>query len=138
MLIFLELVRQIGDRIYAEGPPIGFGRINRELLMRAFRQILQWHKQYMLDDYHDPRGQNSVLNACRILLWAETNRLFSKTEGGEVFLKQYPANLLVQKALGIRRQQSAQEITEQEVREFIESVERALVTIEPEKGSRKK
>lgn len=134
MLIFLELARQNGVKIYEKGPPFELVKINRDLLGWAFGQILHWHKQYILDDYHDPRGQNSVLNACRILLWADTNKFFSKSQGGEAYRKRYPANLLVEKALSIRQQQNDRVITRQEVMEFIELVERKLAAILLERG----
>lgn len=119
MLIFIEQCRQNGVKIYGNGPAIHFSIIDRKLVLKAFKKILLWHKKYILDEYHDPGGQNSVLNACRILMFVENNQFYSKTGGGKAFLKKYPDQLTVQKALSIRQNESGPKITAEEILEFL-------------------
>jgi predicted peroxiredoxin len=126
MIVFIELCKQNGIKIYGKESSIKFGEIDKRLILKAFKEILIWHKNYILNQYHDPNGQNSVLNACRILKYIETNRFYSKTDGGEQFLKDEPNNLTVQKALRIRQKESSQKITREEIMELIKEVERKL------------
>lgn len=128
MLIFMELCRKNGYKIYQKGPSVQFDHIGRDLILIAFQQILEWHKNYILDDYHDPGGQNSVLNACRIFNYIESNRFYSKTDGGKSALRNNPGNLTIQKALNIRQNADSQKITKEEILKFITSVEKQLQT----------
>lgn len=126
MIIFIELCKQNGIKIYGEESSTKFGEIDKRLILKAFKEILIWQKNYILDNYHDPNGQNSVLNACRILKYIETNKFYSKTDGGKQFLKENPNNLTVQNAVRIRQKDSSLKITKEEIMELIKEVERKL------------
>ncbi len=137
MLIFMELCRRHGKKIFDQGPPILFSKVNRSLILQAFQAILQWHKRCVLDDYHDPNGQNSVLNACRILKYVETNQFYSKTEGGNLVLRDEPDNWTVQNALSIRQNKGFSTISKADALHFIETVAGKLdLALEIEPGGR--
>ncbi len=126
MIVFIELCKQNGIKVYGEESSIKFGEIDKRMILKAFKEILIWQKSYILNNYHDPDGQNSVLNACRILKYIETNRFYSKTDGGKQFLKDEPNNLTVQNALRIRQKESSPKITREEIIELIKEVQRKL------------
>lgn len=126
MLIFIESCRQNGIKVYGIQPSVKFQKVDTKLILNAFKQILRWHVNYVLDDFHDPNGQNSVLNACRILKYIETNKFYSKTNGGIEFLIGDPNNLTVQKALRIRQNESLEKITKEEILKFIKQAERRI------------
>jgi len=126
MLILIELCRQNGIKIYESEQSINFQKVDSKLILNALKQILHWQMGNLLDDFHDPKGQNSVLNACRILQYIETNRFHSKTNGGKQFLIREPSNLTVQKALRIRQNNSTENITEEEILRLIKQVERRI------------
>jgi hypothetical protein len=126
MIVFIELCKQHGIQIYGEESSIQLGKTDKKLILNSFKEILLWHKRYILNSYHDPNGQNSVLNACRILKYLETNKFYSKTGGGKEFLRDEPTNLTVQKALRLRRKDNSELITREEILMLIERVERKL------------
>ncbi len=126
MVIFIELCRQHGIKVYGIQPPVKFQKVDTPLILNAFKQILRWHTDYVLDDFHDHNGQNSVLNACRILMYIETKKFYSKTTGGIQFLIGEPNNLTVQKALRIRQNERFEKITKEEILKFIKQVEKRI------------
>jgi hypothetical protein len=73
-----------------------------DVVRRAVRAAVEWQRGQVLDDFHDPGGRNSVLNACRAWRFAETSVLGSKTEGGRWALSREPENALVATALALR------------------------------------
>ena len=121
MIIFIELCRQNGIKIFGE--ELKFGTISKKLILDALKHIISWHKHHILDDHHDPNGQNSVLNACRILKYAETNKFYSKTEGGKLFLQDYPKNVTVRNVLLKRQKEVADKISKKQILELLNFVE---------------
>ncbi len=126
MSIFLELCRQHGIVIYGERPANIISPIDPKLLYRSFKELIEWHRNHILDEYHDPKGQNSVLNACRILKFVESKKLYSKTEGGKLYLQDSPENLAVKKALAIRGKIKENKIERNEILELLNKVENKL------------
>ena len=102
MLIFIELCRRHGVTLFGKTPNRFFAPVEKHLLAGAFLEMLRWHQTKILDAFHDPKGQNSVLNACRVLAFVHEGRLLSKSAGGEWLLSQEPDNETVKKALSIR------------------------------------
>lgn len=126
MSIFLELCRQHGITIYGERPAKLISPINTKILYLSFKEIIEWHRNHILDEYHDPKGQNSVLNACRILKFVESKKLYSKTEGGNLYLQDSPESLAVKRALAIRGKIQEDKIERNEILELLNQVENKL------------
>lgn len=126
MSIFLELCRQHGIVIYGELPEKLISPINAKLLYLSFKEIIEWHRNHIFDEYHDPKGQNSVLNACRILKFVESKKWYSKTEGGNLYLQDYPESLAVKRALSIRGKNKEDKIEVNEILELLNKVENKL------------
>ena len=126
MLIFLQLGKEKGIKIYGSEPSVKFGDIDRRLILKAFSEILQWHKENLFDGYHDPGGQNSVLNACRIFMYVEHSRFYSKTEGAEAFLQCHQDHRTVEKALTNRQNGTTLAIEKGEVLALIAFVQKML------------
>jgi hypothetical protein len=126
MIVFLELCRQNGLKIFGIDSTKLIGKIDEKLILQAFKEILEWHKGKILDNYHDLEGQNSVLNACRIYYYLETKKFYSKTEGGYLFLQSNPDFIAVQKAINIRVYNGSNVITEKEILEVIQKCEKYL------------
>lgn len=126
MSIFLELCRQHGIVIHGELPAKLISPVDTKLLYRSFQELIKWHRNYLFDEYHDPKGQNSVLNACRILKFVESKKLYSKTEGGNLYLQDNPKCLAVKRALAIRGQGKENKIERNEIVELLNNVEDKL------------
>ena len=123
MSIFLELCRQHGIVIYGDQATNLISPINTQFLYLAFKEIIEWHRNHLLDEYHDPKGQNSVLNACRILKFIESKKFYSKTEGGSLYLQDSPESLAVKRALAIRGKIKEDKIDRNEILELLNKVE---------------
>ncbi|MCB0547317.1 MAG: DUF4111 domain-containing protein [Phaeodactylibacter sp.] len=130
MLIFIELCRRHGVILAGEDPRDFFAPIEKHLLADAFLEMLRWHQTKILDAFHDPEGQNSVLNACRVLAFLREGRLLSKSAGGEWLLAQEPGNETVKKALSIRSCRDHPDrralLSEEEVASFLSKVIAAI------------
>lgn len=79
-----------------------FRPIPRDLILASMIDALEWHRTKILDDFHDPLGQHSILNASRNWMHAAEGRLGSKAEGGRWVLAREPDHPLVQHALRAR------------------------------------
>lgn len=85
-------------------PPLEvFSPASTDQLKRALTGGLQWHRRWILDTFHDPGGQNSVLNACRAWRWLATDELTSKVAGGEWAIEQGGPVELIQTAIELKR-----------------------------------
>ncbi|MCB9081832.1 MAG: DUF4111 domain-containing protein [Lewinellaceae bacterium] len=120
MVIFLELCRRHGLTLFGPPPERLIASVAREYLLAAFQDMLEWHQTKVLDIFHDPRGQYSVLNACRVLAYVAEGQFLSKTAGGEWLLKQEPANAMVRQALTIRLGEANEDIDPDEITEFLQ------------------
>ena len=103
-----------------------FAPVPRHLLLAALRDVVKWHQGRVLDPFHDPGGQYSVLNACRAWQYAEEGQLSSKTEGALWLLSREPQNSLVRDALALRSGARSQPLNATDVRLFLERAATAL------------
>jgi predicted nucleotidyltransferase len=99
LLIDLAACREHGRAMLGPPPDAALGTADRRCLLEAMIQNLEWHRTAILDPYHDPLGQNSVLNAARTWCVAEAGRLVSKAEGGRWVMGRDP---LAAAALAVR------------------------------------
>lgn len=129
MLIFIELSRRHGITLFGDKPGTYFTHIDRRLLVNAFLEMLQWHQTQILDPFHDPDGQNSVLNACRVFAFAQTGQFFSKTRGGEWMLQKETDNEIVRKALATRNGQTVGKVSGNEISLLLSRIINALKDI---------
>jgi hypothetical protein len=115
LLIFFSIVLQCGKVLTGAPPSQLFGKPPREWVLRAMEEVLEFHLEKQLDPWWDPRGRNSVLNACRTLRYAATGTFASKSVGGEWVLSRahWP---VVLKAL------QNQQVNREEARTFVEHV----------------
>jgi len=102
LLIDFGICRQKGIALKGPAPLDVFAEPDPLLVRQALVQAMTWHRAKILDTFHDPDGQNSILNACRALLYHSEGRFASKDEGGEWFLSARPGCTLVQSALAKR------------------------------------
>ena len=121
-LITFAMCRDHGLRLV--GPPAKevFSPVQTSLVIQALRNVLSWHKNHLLDPFHDPRGTNSVLNACRAWCYVETERLVSKSAGAKWVLEQHPNNRLVKAALLNRQGQCASDQDPEAIGAFLNRV----------------
>jgi streptomycin 3"-adenylyltransferase len=122
MLIFLELCRQHGITLYGQDPNQIFATVDKRLLVETFLEMLEWHQTKILDVVHDPKGQHSILNACRILAFIHEDRLLSKSDGGRWLLYREADNDIVRKALEIREENHDLDISKKEIARFLMNV----------------
>ncbi len=122
MHIFLAQCKEHGLTLHGPEPGLYFAQREKKKILSAFLEMLKWHQTKILDDFHDPGGQNSVLNACRVLAYLAESNLISKTAGGEWFLKKYPDNNTVQKALSSRLENGDLQISESEITKLLDHV----------------
>lgn len=113
--IFFSILRQCGKDVL--GPPARemFAQPPREWVLQAMREVLQFHLDKLLDDWWDPNGRNSVLNACRTWRYAKVGNFVSKTEGGEWVLQQ-------EKIPAVELALRNKPVSHEEARAFVERV----------------
>ena len=126
MLIFIELCRRNGKTLFGSSPQTYFPKVKRKWLLRAFHEMLVWHKGKILDPFHDPLGQNSILNACRVLAYFRTEDLLSKTAGGKWYLENVEKDKLVQSALSVRVDDLEVKIEKEEIDALLTKVIKEL------------
>lgn len=103
-----------------------FAPVPRHLLLNALIDVLKWHQGRILDSFHDPGGQYSVLNASRAWHYAKEGQLSSKTEGALWVLSKEPQNTLVRDALALRRGERSEPLNATEIQRFLVSVTEVL------------
>jgi hypothetical protein len=103
-----------------------FAPVPRHLLLTALIDVLNWHQGRILDPFHDPGGQYSVLNACRAWQYAKEGQLSSKTDGALWVLSKEPQNTLVRDALALRRGERSQPLNATEIQRFLGRVTKTL------------
>lgn len=108
-----------------------FAPVPRHLLLTALIDVLKWHQGRILDSFHDPGGQYSVLNACRAWQCAKEGQLSSKTDGALWVLSKEPQNTLVRDALALRRGERSQPLNAMEIQRFLGRVTGALTSRNP-------
>ena len=111
----LAIIRDKGVRIL--GPPVDalFAPIPRPWVLDALLDSLQWHAE------HEAFRESSVLNACRAWRYAEEGVWSSKDEAGAWARERVPDRAIVDRALAMRRGQSA-ELEPARVLQFLGSV----------------
>ncbi|HMS98456.1 MAG TPA: DUF4111 domain-containing protein [Saprospiraceae bacterium] len=131
MLVFLELARCCGIKIYDSVEDVKPAMVPKTMIVKSFLEILAWHEVHILDSYHDPGGCNSVLNACRMLAFIKTNVFHSKTAGGHWFQKQYRSNKTVEKALKKKHDKKNEDCTETEIILFLQWIKEEIAKVNP-------
>jgi hypothetical protein len=121
-LIVFAVCRDKGHPLYGPAPVEIFAPAPRNLLLRALISVLEWHRKKILDPFHDPLGQYSVLNACRAWRYAEEGELTSKSAGAEWVLSKEPENVLVKSALAIRQGKRTMPLDREEIDTFLSRI----------------
>lgn len=121
-LILFQTCRDHGRTLFGSQADQLFAQVPRPLLLNALIGVLQWHQARILDPFHDPAGQYSVLNACRAWRYAEVGRLVSKSEGGAWVIAKEPQTTLARDALAIRRGEPSRPLEQEEIRSFLNRV----------------
>ena len=121
-LIVFSTCRERSRALFGPEAKELFAPIPRGLLLTAVNDVVKWHQDRILDPFHDPGGQYSVLNACRAWQYAKEGRLSSKTEGALWVLSKYPQNTLVRDALALRTGERAQPLNATEIQIFLAKV----------------
>ena len=107
VLIFLATCAEQAETVYGLASKQVFTPVPYEMLLKTLIDILEWHRKKILDHFHDPLGQYSVLNASRAWMYADEKILGSKSKGGQWVLEREPKNDLVRNALSIREGRNA-------------------------------
>lgn len=102
-LIVFEACRAYGRSLIGPSASEVFAPLETSNVVRALRDLLAWHKLHLLDRFHDPHGDNSVLNACRVWHYIEEGALCSKSAGGQWALAREPSNAVVRTSLRNRQ-----------------------------------
>ncbi len=102
VLIFLATCSKQARTIFGLDSREVFSPVPYKMLLQTLIDILKWHRKKTLDNFHDPMGQYSILNASRAWMYAEDKKLGSKTDGGKWVLAREPNNELVKNALLVR------------------------------------
>lgn len=121
-LIFLGICAQSARTIAGKDHKEVFRPVPFQLLLSALIDVLEWHRAKILDPFHDPNGQYSILNASRAWLYVLEEKLVSKKEGGQWVLSREPDNLLIRNALAIRDGASVEAPLVSEVEKYLDQV----------------
>lgn len=119
LLIFFANCYANGKKIFGLESKNAFRDVPFELLLFTIIDILNWHRIKILDDFHDPLGQYSVLNAARAWMYVQEKKLGSKSEGGEWVLSREPQNQLVRNALQTRKGVKVKKPNKEEIDAFL-------------------
>jgi len=118
-LIVFASCRERGHALFGPEAEALFAPVPRPLLLNALIDVLTWHQGKILDPFHDPGGQYSVLNACRAWQYAEESRLSSKTDGALWLLSKEPQHSLVRHAVALRRGERSEPLDAGEIQRFL-------------------
>jgi streptomycin 3"-adenylyltransferase len=121
-LILFQTCRDQGRSLFGPQADQVFAQVPRPLLLNALVGVVEWHAARILDPFHDPAGQYSVLNACRAWHYAEEGRLVSKSEGARWGLANEPQNALLRDALAIRLGTASGPLAPEEISGFLDRV----------------
>lgn len=122
MLIHFSTCRAHGRALLGVEASDVFAPVEHTLMLRALIDVLEWHQSKVLDSFHDPLGQQSVLNACRAWRYAEERTLSSKSAGAEWLLALDPERELVRRALAIRRGEDERPLAAAAIQELLTEV----------------
>lgn len=119
--LFIDISICHRNGITLAGPPQDqvFASANDNCIAEAITTGLNWHRGLILDEYHDPNGQNSVLNACRAWCWLETKELVSKSLGGDWALQNGGPESVILRALDKRKAVRSDPICSEEIDELL-------------------
>lgn len=120
IVIHIELCRQSGRALFGPSPKEVFGSVDRTLLCRALIEELRWHKKDLLRQRSESTLENAVVNAARSVLVAESGRLVSKSEGARDWLRRFPNDDLVSRALACRLGEDFAPISQASVEAFLD------------------
>lgn len=125
-LIGLRIIKDSGVLIQGHNVRDSIPTIPNDWLRMEVQRVVEWHKENVHDRFHDPLGYQSVLNACRALYFMKTNKLVSKSYGGEWYISEFSdyANL-VKKALDSRLY-SLEKLPYDEVIDFLNLTQKSL------------
>lgn len=130
LLIDLSICRKFGKTIWGPPPQEIISPIPQKWILRSLRKSLEWREQNLLHPYHDPQGENAVLNACRAWRYKTDNIFCSKTEAGQwAYQREDQFQDLIRQALHIRHRPSTMEVLDQKhVLQFLKKTKYALGT----------
>lgn len=131
LLLDFAICRQEGLKIkdYYPSPIDLFTEISPHRILRALDQSLQWRLNHILHPFHDPQGENAVLNACRAWSYKQKGVFDSKTAAGEWAIQQSESThdqRLINQALAIRKGIRKKRLDQELVRSFVNRARRAL------------
>jgi hypothetical protein len=122
VLIFLATCAEQAQVIFGLDFRNVFSLVPYKMLLQTLMDILEWHRTKILDNFHDPLGQYSVLNASRAWMYAEDKKIGSKAEGGKWVLVKEPNNELVKNALLVRDGKNTSSPDAKEIDTFLQRV----------------
>jgi streptomycin 3"-adenylyltransferase len=126
LLIDLTICNQQGIVLHGPPPHEAMSQASAEQLTLALSSCIKWHRDHICDRFHDPGGQNSVLNACRAWRWAVDGVLGSKIEGGTWAIQNGADQHMVEAALDLRASRCAAEIDASTIDSFLLTVLSAI------------
>lgn len=122
LLVTFAICLQQGVAAWGKPASEVFTPIPKKWILATLIDGITWHQDKILDELHDPKGQYSVLNACRAWKFAEEGVLSSKTAGAEWVLAKYPDNQLVRHALAIRLGQDSEPLNKESIKSFLAEI----------------
>ncbi|MCG8435055.1 MAG: DUF4111 domain-containing protein, partial [Gammaproteobacteria bacterium] len=125
-LIDFELCRRKGKKLFGPEPGEIFREVPQERLLGAFKESLTWHKNHAFSEFYDPRGDQAVLNACRVHTYREEDEFVSKSEAAKRYLDSHAQTEVVEQALAIRWGKHKEQLNAQAVMEFITRIAAGL------------
>lgn len=119
LLIFFSILLQCGKTLSGPNPETLFQVPPREWVLNAMREVLEFHLEKLGDPFWDPKGRNTVLNACRTWRYSVVGSFSSKARGGQWVLEREHWPVVVD-ALGNRevKREEAIRLVERILREM--------------------
>jgi hypothetical protein len=116
----VAMARTHARRLLGPPPDVVFGEIPRERVLRALLGSARWHRG------NDPRGAQSVLNACRAWRWVEDATWSPKPEAARWARVRTDDPAIIDAAVAVRETNGAHVLDPRTVERFVTIVERRI------------
>lgn len=119
ILLDLEIARRCGIALYGPSPGELISTVPFERLGPIVRGTIDWHRDHVFDDFHDPLGHYAILNTCRALRYFDEDALCSKSEAARWAQERFPQNEVISEAAKIRSGTRHEPLDRSAIEEFL-------------------